>query len=64
MLLFTFPTEGITEVVLGCNMSAKDREALMQVLDAKLTHVAIFNASTNLEHFRLEINAIARIKQC
>ena len=58
---FTLPPEAITEVVLGCNMPADQRKEIIGVLDEKLPHVKIFDATTSLEHFRLDINIAVKI---
>ena len=59
---FELPKEAITEVVLGCNMSSEHRKEIIEVLDNKLPHVKIFDATTSLEHFRLNISEAAKIK--
>ena len=60
-IAFTLPPEAITEVVLGCNMPADQRKEIIGVLDEKLPHVKIFDATTSLEHFRLDINIAVKI---
>ena len=60
--VFTLPPEGITEVVLGCNMSAEDRHSIIEVIDSKLRHVQIIEARTNLYSFKLDLNSTVPIK--
>lgn len=58
---FTLPPEAITEVVLGCNMPSDQRKEIISILDEKLPHIKIFDATTSLEHFRLDINNAVKI---
>lgn len=61
-MAFTLPTEAITEVILGCNMSTSDRAEIIGVVDSKLPSAKIFESVTSLEKFRLNINSANLIK--
>jgi hypothetical protein len=59
---FTLPSEAIVSVVLGCNMNFDDRKAIIQVVDDGLSKCQIYEARTNLESFKLDINGTVKIK--
>jgi hypothetical protein len=59
---YTLPVEAITEIVLGCNMSAEERKEIIELADVKLPHTKIFEARTSLESFKLDIHPTAMIR--
>lgn len=59
---FKLKPDAIAEVILGCNISKKDQVEIIKVLDERLPNTKIFQATTNSESFKLDINSAITIK--
>ena len=58
--IVNIPEDAVLEIVLGCNMSDKDKDALHELAKKKFPKAKVFETKINEEEFKLDFLPIIK----